>query len=159
MRAVWGFAVTLDQAKARYGEIVGGKWADEVKWCSLLSVPADIAAAWINTASGKPTTHIYCNRDIQTPLLRALSALQDNGVLHELRTFDGCYMVRDVRGEPGHPSTHSYALAIDVCASENKLGQEPKLSAVFVSCFITQGFTWGGTFHRKDGMHFQCADW
>jgi len=148
--------LTQEDAIARYGKIVEGKWADEGKWCSLLEIPADLAV-WINTATGKPATRIYCNKDIQAPLIRALYALKRKNLLLELKTFDGCFMIRDVRGVPGKLSCHAYALAVDLNAKENGLGEEPKLSADFVTCFLLEGFNWGGVFDRKDGMHFSHA--
>jgi hypothetical protein len=54
-------------------------------------------------------------------------------------------------------SLHSWGLAIDVNAFENGLNQTPKLSAGFVKCFTDAGFDWGGTWQRKDGMHFQLS--
>jgi len=88
------------------------------------------------------------------PLAQALQNLLDRGLLCELESFDGCFCIRDVRALPGQRSLHSYGIAIDVNASENKLGEQPSLSADFVACFTDAGFTWGGNFHRKDGMHF-----
>ena len=54
-------------------------------------------------------------------------------------------------------SLHSWGIAIDVNAFENGLNQIPKLSPGFVKCFTDAGFEWGGTWKRKDGMHFQLA--
>ncbi len=54
-------------------------------------------------------------------------------------------------------SLHSWAIAFDVNAFENQLNQQPKLSAGFVKCFTDVGFDWGGTWTRKDGMHFQLS--
>lgn len=149
--------ITLQEAIERYGKIEGGKWADEGKWMIRVDIPEEISATWINSATGKPTTHIYAHKELEGPLQRALLNLVARGLLSELKTFDGCFMLRDVRGEPGHPSWHSYGLAIDVNAAENQLGCEPSLSPEFVACFNDEGFVWGGTFHRLDGMHFQLA--
>jgi hypothetical protein len=54
-------------------------------------------------------------------------------------------------------SLHSWGLAVDLNAFENGLGKEPKLSPGFVKCFTDAGFDWGGTWKRKDGMHFELA--
>lgn len=147
--------ISLDEAKKRYGEIKDGKWADEAKWCVLYVPPAGLK--WINSATGKPVEHIYVNRDMMGPLHRALCNVIERGLVDELKTFDGCFMIRDVRAEPGHPSCHSYALAIDINASENQLGHEPKISPDLVKCFTDEKFAWGGDFRRKDGMHFSYA--
>lgn len=146
---------TLEQAKERYGEIINGHWAQESEWCVLYTPP--LALKWINSATDKRVEHVYVNKDMIPALERALRNIIDRGLIDELKTFDGCFMVRDVRGEPGHLSCHCYALAIDCNASENQLGHEPKVSPELVKCFTDEGFSWGGNFHRKDGMHYSFA--
>lgn len=139
----------------------------------LWDVPSDIEIGVI-------PKKIYCHPDIIVPLEKAFRALiaagkvtDKNGKISELKTWDGCYNVRPIRGQEkkynalileGHPreackflSKHSWGLAVDVNAFENGLGQEPKLSKAFVKCFTDQGFRWGGDFKRKDGMHFELG--
>ena len=146
--------MTLTEAVQRYGPIIDGKWADEIKHCRLYPVSPRISRNWINSATGKPTERIYCNRDLHDPLTWALETLYERGILEQLKTFDGCFNLRDVRGVPGKPSAHSYAIALDLNAATNALGSDGTLTAEFVKCFTDQGFVWGGTFTRKDPMHF-----
>jgi len=147
--------IKLEDAKKRYGLITDNKWADEAKWMVVLQVPDYIKL--INSATGQPSKKIYINKDAHAPLLSAFKKLKDNNLLSELKTFDGCFIIRSVRGTTDQLSTHSYGLAIDLNASENKLGMEPKLSKEFVKCFTDAGWSWGGFFKRKDGMHFSYA--
>ncbi|MDR3608536.1 MAG: M15 family metallopeptidase [Oligoflexia bacterium] len=150
--------MTLEQAIQKYGPIVDGVWANEAKFCSLLEIPSDIGGEWINSATGLGVTHIYVNNDMQAPLLQALNNVKDRGLLGELHSFDGCLMIRAVRGQPGNLSCHAYGLAIDLDASDNQMGTAGTLSPEFVKCFTDEGFTWGGTFHtRTDPMHFSLA--
>lgn len=146
--------LSVEKAKTRYGEIVNGVWADEVKWCSALQIPAEISTGWTNSASNAPTSHIYCNRDMAPALMRVLNSIKAQGLEKQLLTFDGCYMVRDVRSRPGSLSCHAYALAIDINAGFNPLGGPSALSLELVKCFEDQGFAWGGSFSRCDPMHF-----
>ena len=74
--------------------------------------------------------------------------------MSELKTFDGCFCIRDVRAIPGQKSCHSYGLAIDINAAENGLNKQPKLTPEFVKCFTDEGWVWGGKWKRPDGMHF-----
>ena len=99
---------------------------------------------------------IYCNKDMVKPLAAALQALIATGHVKELKTWDGCFNIRKKRGL-GSMSLHSWGIAVDLNAFENGLNMKPKLSAGFVKCFTDNGFEWGGTWKRKDGMHFQLA--
>jgi len=115
---------------------------------------------------------IYCHKDFIKPLEASFRALINTGAVKELKTWDGCYNPRPIRGYEAHwrrfekvnpvggaryLSTHTWGLAIDVNAFENGLGRKPKLSKTFVKCFTDNGFTWGGTFKRLDGMHFELS--
>jgi hypothetical protein len=100
---------------------------------------------------------LYCNRDLVQPLSRAFKALIDTGHVKELKTWDGCFNIRKKRGLASM-SLHSWGIAIDVNAFENGLNQTPKFSPGFVKCFTDNGFDWGGTWKRKDGMHFQLSN-
>jgi len=116
---------------------------------------------------------IYCNKIMVSFLCQAFSNLINRGFVKELKTWDGCFVIRPIRGYEkkykelikagklkeamNYLSLHSFGLAIDVNANWNKLGQTPTLSDGFVKCFTDAGFDWGGNFKRKDGMHFQLA--
>jgi len=144
--------MTLQDAISKYGAIVDGKWARESEFCAIITPHPKLK--WVNSLTCGPVFHVYCNKDMSVPLLSAL----ENVVLRKLDTqllsFDGCKMIRDVRGQPGSLSCHAYALAIDINAASNRLGDEPSMSPELVKCFTDEGFAWGGHFHRKDGMHF-----
>jgi hypothetical protein len=116
---------------------------------------------------------IYCNADMILVLTQAFKNLIVTGAVKELKTWDGCWNFRPIRGyekkyesamKKGdidlavqYLSIHSWACAIDVNASENGLGKNPILSPVFVKCFTDAGMEWGGKWKRPDGMHFQLA--
>jgi hypothetical protein len=97
---------------------------------------------------------LYCNKDIVAPLTQAFKNLISSGYVKELKTFDGCFNIRKKRGLTSM-SLHSWGIAIDVNAAWNGLNKEPQLSAGFVKCFTDAGFIWGGTWTRRDGMHFE----
>jgi hypothetical protein len=149
---------TRASAIQRYGMIDLGHqvWPGQSKWLGLLEVPPELRGNWLVLGlQGSLVKHINCNVDMHLPLLNALKALASLGLTKELKTFDGCFNIRAVRGSAS-VSAHAYGLAIDINAFENKLGSaESKLSPAFVKCFTDQGFDWGGNFHsRKDPMHF-----
>ena len=97
---------------------------------------------------------IYCNRDMIAPLTQAFKKLIETGHVKELKTWDGCFNIRNKRGASS-TSLHSWGVAIDVNSSWNGFGKKPTLSAGFVKCFTDAGFDWGGFFSKPDGMHFQ----
>ena len=99
---------------------------------------------------------IFLNKDMKTPLQNALRTLICRGLTSELKTWDGVFIIRTKRALTSL-SLHSWAIAVDVNQSENQLNMTPKLSPEFVKCFTDCGFDWGGTWTRKDGMHFQLS--
>lgn len=99
---------------------------------------------------------IFINKDFKDILEKALINVISRRYTTELKTWDGCFIIRQKRGLSSL-SLHSWALAIDINASENGLGKDPKLSKGFVKCFTDAGCEWGGNWKRKDGMHFQIA--
>lgn len=145
---------SVAEAIARYGEIVDGKWADESKWMIIVEMPSWFESQVVNSATGKGTRKIYMNRDMKEPFLQALNNLLFAGVYYEPTTFDGCFVIRSVRGMPGSPSLHSWGIALDFNAGEMPLGSESTWSPEFVKCFTDVGFAFGGNFRRKDPQHF-----
>lgn len=126
-----------------------GPASEKNPWLIVWDVPAELEIGFI-------PKRIYCNKDLIKPLEKAFRNLIDRGFVKELKTWDGCFNIRKKRGLVSM-SLHSWAIAVDVNAFENGLNQKPKLSAGFVKCFTDAGFDWGGTWTRKDGMHFQLA--
>jgi len=127
------------------------KYGDPVKEnnMTLWDIPAEIEIGVI-------PKRLYCNRDIVQPLSASFKNLIDRGYVDELKTFDGCFNIRKQRGAASQ-SLHSWGVAIDVNAAWNGLGKDPMLTPEFVKCFTDTGFDWGGTWKRKDGMHFQLS--
>jgi hypothetical protein len=129
------------------------KWGDpavvtnELKYMTVWDVPTHLEIGVI-------PKKLYCNKLIVAPLIQAFTNLIDRDFVKELKTFDGCFNVRRKRGLTTM-SLHSWGIAIDVNAAWNGLHKTPQLSAGFVKCFTDAGFDWGGTWKRKDGMHFQ----
>lgn len=145
--------LSYEEAQDRYGAIRGAIWQQEPEWCVLADVPLEIKM--INTATGKVAGYIYCNKDMAAPLVRAFHNVVERGLCDQLKTFDGCYNIRFIRGQTGTLSTHSYALAVDFNAATNMLGTNGDMSDELAECFTDEGFTWGKEFSRKDPMHFQ----
>lgn len=99
---------------------------------------------------------LYCNRMMISPLSKAFKALIDTGAVKELKTWDGCFNIRNKRNG-GTPSLHSWGIAIDINAAWNRMGQTPTMPESVVKCFKDAGFDWGGDWGNPDGMHFQLS--
>jgi hypothetical protein len=104
---------------------------------------------------------IYGNYVMEDPLRRAFSLLVERGLAGELKTFDGCFNIRSMKGGRSL-SVHSWAMAVDFNAAENPFGGIVSFSDAFIRCFADAGFEAGALWRRADGMHFQLAwtqDW
>jgi len=123
---------------------------DKEAWMTLWDVPSDLEIGVI-------PKRIYCNKDLVAPLERAFRNLISTGRVKELKTWNGVFQIRKIRGRTSM-SLHSWGIAVDVNASWNPLGGKSTLSPEFVKCFTDAGFFWGGNFqNRKDPMHFELA--
>lgn len=99
---------------------------------------------------------IYLNKDLLMPLHKALDNVLERDLCNEIKTWDGCFNIRKAK-ESKSWSLHSWAIAIDINAAWNGWRQEPQMSKELVKCFVDAGFTWGGKWKKKDGMHFQLS--
>ena len=77
-------------------------------------------------------------------------------ISNQLDRYGGVYSTRNKRGID-EPSTHSWAIAIDINPHRGELGREPTMPDFIVCAFERRGFEWGGRWRRPDGMHFQAA--
>ena len=118
--------------------------AKDFPWC------LDIKIA--NTEA--PFKRIFINKEFKAKLSSAFFHLEKVGLHTEIKTYDGCYVDRQVRGR-NSKSLHSWAMAIDFNASLEKLGQEKtNWSAQFIAIMKAAGLYWGGDWKRADNMHF-----
>lgn len=151
--------VTSQQALKKYGD--PNLTTTQNKHFELWNVEEDIREAFSHVRFSALGTigfpkKIFINKDFKPVLKKALQNLIDRGFSKELKTWDGVFIIRTKRALSSL-SLHSWAIAVDVNASENQLNQTPKLSPGFVKCFTDAGCDWGGTWSRKDGMHFQLS--
>lgn len=113
-----------------------------------------------------PAKNLYLNIDLISPLINTLTLLESKGLHKEIKTFDGIFNVRCIRGyeDPCVLSIHAYGLAIDLNAKDNPLGYSQSkakkkgltpFTNEFFDVWRETGWTCGIDFKRKDGMHFQ----
>lgn len=121
--------------------------------CMVWNVQADFP--WF------PVHSFLVNKDFKEDLENAFRALEAAGLHVEIKTFDGCYNDRTVRGSSS-TSLHAWAAAIDLNAATNGMVVGPTdaqrkgtWSDAFISTMIGAGLFYGGNFHtRADPMHW-----
>ena len=136
--------VTSQQALKKYGA------PETEKFMVVWDVPTELE-------HGAIPKRLYCNRDLIGPLGQAFANVISRGLVAQIRTWDGCFNIRRKRGATSI-SLHSWGIAIDINAAWNGFGKTPTMSPELVKCFTDAGFDWGGTWTKKDGMHFQLAN-
>lgn len=94
---------------------------------------------------------------------RFFAMIEQQGLLHLVRSFDGAYVPRYVRGSKTSLSNHSWGTAIDINCYANGLGKTPAKAGQdgyllpLVPLGHACGLYWGGNFSRRDGMHWEVA--
>lgn len=133
----------------RYGD--PRKTGFEQKWI----VPWDIRQhfPWF------PKRTIYVHKHFKNMLEAAFAELFILNLQEEIKTFDGAYAIRKLRGSKGVLSVHSWGAGIDLNADDNPLGSAGRWSEAFIAVMkkhdICCGQEWSG---RKDPMHFAMVD-
>jgi hypothetical protein len=90
-------------------------------------------------------------------------AWQRDGLLPLLKTWDGGFVPRFIRGSSTTLSNHAWGTAFDINCQWNLRGHLPALRSEtgsvreLVPRAQQFGFYWGGHFSRRDGMHFEVA--
>ena len=85
------------------------------------------------------------------------------GLLPSIKTYDGAFVPRLIRGSTRSLSNHAYGTAFDINYEWNQLGENPARSGTkgsvweLVPLAHEHGFFWGGFFARGDGMHFEVS--
>ena len=144
------------QLANQYGSITNGVWADSAKWLKVYTVPQALLPNF--HYQGAMVKHISMHEAMLPAFTQAIQNAIDRGLQSCIKSFDGCWMVRNTRGS-AELSVHCWGLAIDFNASTNQLGSKGDIDPRLVQCFKDVGFIWGGDFHRLDPMHFQyCSE-
>jgi len=134
--------------------------AYQIKHCIVWNVVKDFPelSDVDNDATPDPDDNLskmFINKDFKEKLYNAFLKMRKLGLLREIKTFNGCFNERQVRGRRS-TSLHSWAMAIDLNSSIEQLAQENtnwsnNFLQVMRSCGIFCGADWSG---RKDSMHF-----
>jgi len=122
----------------------GGKVAPDPAW----------VASHIVTAPVPILGEVSCNRMLFPQLRAALAEVVARGLAHTIHHYDGCYNPAYIPGTTVL-SNHAFGLAIDIDAATNQRGTRGTMNRGVVQIFEKWGFTWGGTWHYTDPMHFE----
>jgi hypothetical protein len=100
--------------------------------------------------------NVTCNRLMFPQLRAALQEVVDRGLASKIHPgeYAGCYYPRFIAGTTSL-SNHSFGLALDLNVPGNQRGTPGEMDRTVVSIFEKWGFTWGGTWHYTDPMHFE----
>lgn len=116
------------------------------------------------TAGLRQQPYIHCNKKIAWQLQRLWQSWEEADRLQDIKSFDGLWVPRLVRGSKRRLSNHAYGTAFDINARWNHRGHEPakleQFGTVLRLVAIAQrwGFFWGGKFRNPDGMHFEIYE-
>jgi hypothetical protein len=149
--------MTSKKALSKYGDPF--LLQTQQKTMSTWQVPSKLLEAFAHVRFSAVGTigfpkKIFCNNDFKPLLEKALNNVVDRGLAKEMKTWDGCFVIRNKRGLSSL-SMHSWGLAVDINAFENQLNQKPNISPQFVKCFTDAGLEWGGNWKRLDAMHYE----
>jgi hypothetical protein len=143
--------ITSQQCYDKFGDPLNERerLAFEAKWMTLWTPPPGIMAL---------PRRIYCHKLLLPRLLDFYDRVDDAGLRGQIKTWDGCFNVRQKKGGTSL-SLHSWGLAFDINAAWNGFGEVPTMTPELIACIDGAGLEWGGRWKRPDGMHWQLKVW
>jgi hypothetical protein len=129
-----------------YTVLGGGRIAPERSW----------VAQHISTETMPVLGPMTCNTAMFPQLRAALDAIVAQGLAGAIHPsqYGGCFVPRFIAGTTTL-SNHAFGLAFDLNVPENLRGTRGRIDRRVVAIFQQWGFTWGGTWHWTDPMHFE----
>lgn len=128
-----------------------------------VNIPWKAVLAWdTKTAVKTIRIHRLCAPSLERILAAIWAAAGKKQATIEawgMHLYGGAFEFRLTRGGSSL-SSHSWACAIDWDPGRNALGDNtPNFANVpdVLKAFADEGWTWGGAWARKDGMHWQAA--
>jgi hypothetical protein len=113
-------------------------------------------ASHISTETMPIIGPMTCNTRMFPQLRAALQEVVAQGLASAIhpQQYEGCYVPKFIEGTTTM-SNHSFGLAFDLNVPENQRGTPGQMNRQVVAIFEKWGFTWGGTWHYTDPMHFE----
>ena len=147
---------------AKYGNPAASKAAEQAfqnKFMVLYNFPDWLLPYWPKYMK-QGVKRQWLNKDVITPLENVFHELISTGLVKELKTFDGAWVIRTMRQDLGQPSAHSFGTTFDFNASLNPQGKKHQdgcgmFSEAFMAVWKRHGFMCGADFPLPDCMHFQ----
>jgi hypothetical protein len=129
-----------------YSVLAGGRIAPQQSWVS----------SHISTETMPIIGPMTCNTAMFPQLRAALEEIEADGLASAIHPgqYGGCFVPRFIAGTTTL-SNHAFGLAFDVNVPENERGTVGLINRQVVAIFGKWGFTWGGTWHYTDPMHFE----
>jgi hypothetical protein len=129
-----------------YSVLGGGRIAPQGSW----------VVSHISTEDMPIIGPMTCNTLMFPQLRAALEQIRASGLAGAIHPgqYGGCYVPRFIAGTTTL-SNHAFGLAFDVNVPENLRGTVGQIDRQVVAIFQQWGFTWGGTWHWTDPMHFE----
>ncbi|HXH96582.1 MAG TPA: M15 family metallopeptidase, partial [Gaiellaceae bacterium] len=135
---------------------IRGNW--QAKNIAAVTIPQ------LQGVKGAPKNgRIWVHRLVTQQCTKLFEAWEHDGLLDLVKTWEGSFAPRFVRGSATTLSNHAWGTAFDVNFAWNRLGTLPALRSQpgsvreLVPRANELGFYWGGHFSRRDGMHFEVA--
>jgi len=129
-----------------YTVLGGGRIAPQPSW----------VAHHISTRTLPVIGPMTCNTAMFPQLRAALDEIVAEGLAGAIHPsqYGGCFVPRFIAGTTTL-SNHAFGLAFDLNVPENQRGTVGRIDRRVVAIFQRWGFTWGGTWHWTDPMHFE----